>query len=462
MLHLENPKISVIVPVYNGEQYLSECLDSIVNQTFKEIEIICVNDGSTDNSLSVLKEYASKDNRIKIIDKKNEGLGYSRKVGIGNATGKYILFCDSDDKYDSFDSFEKIYNSLEEHSPDVLIFGILNYLNGKKDKWYLNLDKYVNKLVNFKDILHYILNGCFSSCNKIYKKEFINKYNDWFFPYKIYYEDMPFHVQILTRANSIYILDNVYYLYRTNPNSITKSSGLNKERKKIESLVIIIETIYLYLKENDLLNILKKEFIYFLLSQLIFIFYNFTINIYNFKLFIKKIKNIFCELSNLNIIVSEMYLNQTSDIHLTREYFIFYKLFMKLSEENFLLYVFKKRNAINENLVRDLRAYVKQIENSFSYKIAYKIGKIIEYTFINNYDLLKKSDLFDEKYYLEHNKDVKIDPIKHYLKFGWKEGRNPSAKFDGNKYLKERPDVKLAKICPLVHYIKFGKIEKIK
>ena len=89
---MNNPKISVIVPVYNVEKYLSECLDSIINQTLKDIEIICVNDGSTDNSLSILKEYASKDNRIKIIDKENEGLGYTRKVGLDNATGDYILF----------------------------------------------------------------------------------------------------------------------------------------------------------------------------------------------------------------------------------------------------------------------------------------------------------------------------------------------------------------------------------
>ena len=80
-----------------------------------------------------------------------------------------------------------------------------------------------------------------------------------------------------------------------------------------------------------------------------------------------------------------------------------------------------------------------------------------------NYLLLLKSDLFDSEYYLANNEDVKnakVDPIKHYLKFGWKEGRNPSTEFDGNEYLNKRPDVKVAGICPLVHYLKFGKDEK--
>ena len=102
---MNNPKISVIIPVYNVEKYLSECLDSVISQTLKDIEIICVNDGSTDNSLQILKEYASKDTRIKIIDKENEGQGYARKVGLDVANGEYILFCDSDYYYSELTAF---------------------------------------------------------------------------------------------------------------------------------------------------------------------------------------------------------------------------------------------------------------------------------------------------------------------------------------------------------------------
>ena len=122
---MSSPKISVIVPVYNVEKYLSECLDSIVNQTLKDIEIICLNDGSTDNSFSILKEYALKDERIILIDKENDGLGYTRKIGLDNAKGEYILFCDSDDYYAELTAFEELYNYIEKVKVDVVIFNFI-------------------------------------------------------------------------------------------------------------------------------------------------------------------------------------------------------------------------------------------------------------------------------------------------------------------------------------------------
>ena len=91
------PKVSIIVPVYNVEEYLVKCLDSLVNQTLKEIEIICINDGSTDNSLEILNTYAQKDSRITIIDKKNEGVSAARNTGLNISKGEYIMFVDSDD-----------------------------------------------------------------------------------------------------------------------------------------------------------------------------------------------------------------------------------------------------------------------------------------------------------------------------------------------------------------------------
>ena len=128
---MANPKISVIVPVYNVEKYLAECLDSIINQTLKDIEIICLNDGSTDNSLAILKEYASKDSRIILIDKQNDGLGYTRKIGLDNATGKYILFCDSDDYYAELTAFEELYNYIEKVKVDVVIFECIRFDKNK-------------------------------------------------------------------------------------------------------------------------------------------------------------------------------------------------------------------------------------------------------------------------------------------------------------------------------------------
>lgn len=104
------PKVSIIIPVYNVEKYLRECLDSVIQQTLQDIEIICVNDGSTDNSLQILKEYAQNDSRIKIIDKPNSGYGQTMNVGMQNATGEYIGIVEPDD-YVELDMFETLYNT---------------------------------------------------------------------------------------------------------------------------------------------------------------------------------------------------------------------------------------------------------------------------------------------------------------------------------------------------------------
>ena len=109
--------VSVIIPVFDTECYLPTCLDSILNQTLDNIEIICINDGSTDNSLEILKNYQKKDNRIKIINKDNEGQGVARNIGIDNAVGEYIAFVDSDD-FIKEDMLEKLYESSKNNNLD--------------------------------------------------------------------------------------------------------------------------------------------------------------------------------------------------------------------------------------------------------------------------------------------------------------------------------------------------------
>ena len=132
-------KVSIIVPVYNVEKYLSKCLESLINQTLKDIEIICVNDGSTDNSLSILKEYANKDSRIKIIDKQNEGVSVARNTGIEVATGEYLIFVDSDD-YLVENACEKALNTIEHNNSDICIFGHYDLVDEKLVKSSVNKD----------------------------------------------------------------------------------------------------------------------------------------------------------------------------------------------------------------------------------------------------------------------------------------------------------------------------------
>ena len=114
------PKVSVIIPVYNTEKYLRECLDSVINQTLKEIEIICVDDGSTDSSLNILKEYANKDNRFTIITQQNLHAGVARNAGLTVVKGEYVSFLDSDD-YIKFEYLEKLYNKIVLEKADICI-----------------------------------------------------------------------------------------------------------------------------------------------------------------------------------------------------------------------------------------------------------------------------------------------------------------------------------------------------
>ena len=117
----ENIEVSVILTIYNAEKYLEETLNSIENQTFRNIEIICVNDGSTDNSIKIIKQFIEKDNRIKLVDKKNEGVWKARLDGIKAAKGNYIVFIDSDDTI--IESYiEKLYDSITKKNADISIF----------------------------------------------------------------------------------------------------------------------------------------------------------------------------------------------------------------------------------------------------------------------------------------------------------------------------------------------------
>ena len=468
---MSNSKISVIIPVYNVEKYLSECLDSIVNQTLKDIEIICINDGSTDNSLQILKEYASKDTRIKIIDKENEGQGYARKVGLDVANGEYILFCDSDDYYFSNDVFEKLYVEIKKKKSELMIF---RFSFGNKISNSLDNYKVINKDNKSKFFFHLY----FAPWFKIYKKSFLDRYTEWCFPKYLKFQDMPFHIQSCIRAESISYFDKVCYSYREdNPTNITNSKI---GKKHVENICEIILLVYDILKRENKIFEYEKEFVYLAIDRIKLYFD--SAMYYNNDL-ILKVKTTFEYLKEVIENVIKEYdkqplLSNKNDFpYLTKDYILFYKLFVKLDLEVIFEYIDvektiikKLQNSNNISIeehnrrIQEQDLIIKRLQNSWSYRIGrlftYPLSIPLEFfKFISDYNLLKKSDLFDIEYYLANNEDVKkakMNPIKHYLKFGWKEGRNPSEKFDGNEYLDQRPDVRVSGICPLVHYIKFG------
>ena len=468
---MSNLKISIIIPVYNVEKYLGECLDSVVNQTLKDIEIICVNDGSTDNSLSILKEYASKDNRINIIDKENEGQGYARKVGLDNASGEFILFCDSDDKFEPNNVFEKLIDKAQNLNVDILLFGINFWYKDKIESFKVNYGQ-DKEIFSSTDLLNCIYKTNVEIYCKLYKNAFLKKYDDWYFPKKVYmYQDAPFHRQILLRANKIGVCDECFYKQRKfNNNSVVRSKF---SIKKIEGYKKSLQVEYDIIKKDNKFDELKRQFVYYILNTA----YSFVLREFSHPLLIQNLKIIFEEFKPLidSIIKNNPISNKLEFPYINKDKVFFYKAITRFDYDSFVLYFNKKyvknkneeiRKVINQNNIQD--QVIKQLQNSWSYRIGrlftYPLSIPFEfYKYICDYNLIKKSNLFDSEYYLANNEDVKkakVDPIKHYLKFGWKEGRNPSAEFNGNEYLNKRPDVRVAAICPLVHYIKFGKDEK--
>lgn len=223
-------KLSIIVPVYNVEKYLPKCLESLIKQTLNDIEIICVNDGSMDNSLAILKEFASRDSRIRIIDNQHQGVAKTRNTGIEQSTGEYIGFVDSDD-YIDIDFFEKLYNSATKSNSDIAIASILkhknffNIYNAKytKEETAITIQ---DKIKLCEDKKHFF----FYAWNKIYHSGFIKKNNIKFSEGQIY-EDVMFAIKALYYSNKIISVYGTKYHYIEHENSLTKYKDKTGEKE---------------------------------------------------------------------------------------------------------------------------------------------------------------------------------------------------------------------------------------
>ncbi|MBR6099175.1 glycosyltransferase family 2 protein [bacterium] len=237
------PKISVIIPVYNVEKTMRQTLDSVINQTFKDIQIICVNDCSTDSSVQILEEYASKDSCIEIYhNEKNLGLGLTRNHGMEYAKGDYIHFLDADDWLEK-DAYEILIAKTAD-SPDVINFlwNNVNSQNGKirKEKFKHNIKGCTNLSQNPEITDDWGV----SVWHRIYRREFLNKYNLIFNDYRCM-EDVEFLYKVLADAEKIEFVDKRLLNYRTNnPNSL-----IGKFAKYYQCVIDSYNTIYEYSKK---------------------------------------------------------------------------------------------------------------------------------------------------------------------------------------------------------------------
>ena len=221
------PKISIIVPVYNVERYLRDCLNSLINQTLSDIEIICVNDGSTDSSPRILEEYVARDSRIKVINKENSGYGASMNIGLTAAEGEYIGIVESDD-FVKTTMYEELYNLAVKNNADVVKSDYYLYTtsNNQSRKIGIIKPKYTGKVFSVKDYPK-ILKMPPSIWSSIYRREFLNKNNIRFQESPgASFQDISFAFKTLSSAERLVFTNKTYLYYRQdNENSSVKSKG---------------------------------------------------------------------------------------------------------------------------------------------------------------------------------------------------------------------------------------------
>lgn len=238
------PLVSITMSAYNVEHFLRDCLDCVVNQTLREIEIICVNDGSTDRTLAILQEYASCEPRLIIIDKQvNEGLAVARNDALAIAKGKYIGFVDSDDLIDR-DLFRKAFVCAEKKQSDLLFWDYVTFIDNKELGRKLSEPSSLVSMSPTDKIG--LLNRPAFSCTKLIRTDVVRSLGISF-PEGLSRQDIPVHWQLITQLDKIAILPERLYYYRQQSSATTHRTDW-----KLADLAIVMDLVKNYLEENEL------------------------------------------------------------------------------------------------------------------------------------------------------------------------------------------------------------------
>ena len=222
-----NPLVSVIIPVYNTAKHLPTCLNSIINQTYQNLEIIVIDDGSTDNSSEIIKQYNEKDNRIKAFTQKNQGLSAARNTGLKNATGKYVTFVDSDDMIET-NMIEKLLLALEKTKSDISVCSFKERTTNGKEK-HFNKNNYSRKVLNTEQALKAMLKEqgfMLSATMKLYPLNFFK--NVSFLVGKLH-EDVGTTYKLIMKASKVVFIPNELYIYIHHEKSIISADFDNRK-----------------------------------------------------------------------------------------------------------------------------------------------------------------------------------------------------------------------------------------
>ena len=236
-------KLSIIVPVYGVEKYIDKCLNSLVKQSLKEIEIIVVNDGTKDNSQKIIDKYVKKyPDKIKSYIKENGGQGSARNYGLKKAMGEYIGYVDSDDFVEK-DMYKKLYNKAKENNYDIVVCG--NY-NVSEDYQNKNIDTFIN---NYNTDLEKIFFGKMAVWNKIYKRDILIK-NKLEFKEKVWYEDLAFTLKAIMNSNTFAFIDEPLYDYLIREGSTMNNSNVQRNLEILDAFNDILSYIQHNKKEE--------------------------------------------------------------------------------------------------------------------------------------------------------------------------------------------------------------------
>lgn len=236
-------KVSIIVPVYGVEKYIDKCLNSLVKQSLKEIEVIVVNDGTKDNSQKIVDKYVKKyPDKIKSYIKENGGQGSARNYGLKKASGEYIGYVDSDDFVEK-DMYKKLYNKAKENNYDIVVCG--NY-NVSEDYQNKNIDAFIN---NYNTDLENIFFGKMAVWNKIYKRDILIK-NKLEFKEKVWYEDLAFTLKAIMNSNTFAFIDEPLYDYLIREGSTMNNSNVQRNLEILDAFNDILSYIQHNKKEE--------------------------------------------------------------------------------------------------------------------------------------------------------------------------------------------------------------------
>lgn len=263
-----NPKVSIVVPIYNVEKDLNRCVDSLINQTLKDIEIVLVDDGSPDVCPEMCDEYANQDSRVKVIHKKNGGLSDARNVGLIEASGEFVLFVDSDD-YIRHNACEILYSNAAKDNLDVVVgdaIRIENHTETTMSHAEVSLDKIMKGTEFLKEQLEYYGMHMVAWLN-LYRKEMLIN-NELFFKKGTYHEDEQWTPRVFLKANKVKYANLTFYYYIIRNNSITKKKDKSKNGIDLINTCYELEKIYRKIEDRELIELLNNYLVMLFLNAI--------------------------------------------------------------------------------------------------------------------------------------------------------------------------------------------------